>query len=357
MLLNNKLEDNILMSQFAEMHLTNKRIPISGGIELMSGCNLKCVHCYEESSRWKKNISTDDLKNFIDQAVEMGLLSIFLTGGEAMLREDFDDIYKYIREKGVLVTILSNGTTITEDKIKLFTEYPPLLLDISIYGASEKTYQKVCRVDGAFDKLISNLEMLKRYNIPFTLKTVLMRENVNDLEEMREIAKRFQVGFKYFTNIRAMNDGDNSPMTHMLTLEEIMEIEKKDLFLADFYKHIEEYEVKNLSLRKEKNYCYLCNIAHNGFFITNDGYMYGCVRERLHGYNLKEGTFRDCWENHFVHCYLDKISNTYSKCYKCEYIKYCEYCPAQFELDTGSTIIPSDTFCELAKFRKKNFAD
>ena len=89
------------------------------------------------------------LKKIVDELVSLGTLSLFLTGGEAMLRDDFDDIYKYIRESGILVTVLSNGTVITPEKIELFKEYPPVELSISIYGASEKTYEETCKVSGA----------------------------------------------------------------------------------------------------------------------------------------------------------------------------------------------------------------
>lgn len=345
------------MSQFADDTFKNKRTPLSGGIELMSKCNLQCIHCYEESCRWKENLSTDQIKHIIDQLVKMGTLSLFLTGGEAMLRNDFDDIYRYIREKGILVTVLTNGTTITEEKIKLFKEYPPLLLDISIYGASEETYQQVCRVKGAFHRFIKGLHLLKENNIPFTLKTVLMRENKHDLDAMRKIADDFDVGFKYFTNIRAMNDGNDEPISHMLSVAEIMAIEEEDPMLRQYYDNLDSYQVKHLPTRRDKKYCYLCNIAHNGFFIANDGMVYGCVRERLHGYDLTKGTFREAWENHFVDVYINKMANSDSKCWNCENIKYCEYCPAQFELDTGDPLVPSDSFCELARLRKECFCN
>lgn len=349
--------DSVLMSHFADDTFKNRRIPLSGGIELMSKCNLQCVHCYEESCRWKDNLTTSQIKQIVDQLVEMGTLSLFLTGGEAMLRNDFDDIYRYIREQGILVTILTNGTTITEEKIALFKEYPPLLLDISIYGASEETYQQVCRVKGAFDRFMKGLSLLKNNSIPFTLKTVLMRENKHDLDAMRKIADSFDVGFKYFTNIRAMNDGNDNPISHMLTIEEIMAIEKEDPMLRHYYNNLDSYQVKHLPSRKNKKYCYLCNIAHNGFFIANDGIMYGCVRERLHGYDLTKGSFKEGWETHFVNTYINKITESESKCWNCENIKYCEYCPAQFELDTGDPLVPPNSFCELAKLRREYFSE
>lgn len=345
----------ILMSEFANKNFVKHRFPMSGGIELMSECNLRCLHCYEASCRNKENVSTKQLKKIIDELTRLGTLSVFLTGGEAMLREDFDDIYKYIRQKGILVTILSNGTTITDSKIELFKEYPPVELSISIYGASEETYVKTCRVAGAFSKLISGLDKLRDNQINFNLKTVLMDTNVDDLDEMRKIANYYGVGFKFFTNIRPMNDGNKEPMNHMLDLNQIIDLETKDPIICDFYNNIEKFANKKWETRKDKDYKYLCRIAANGFFITNDGMLFGCVRERLHGIDLKKCNVEEAWTNHFVSTYVNSVLNEKSICRNCEYMKYCDYCPAQFELETGSTNKPPQDICKLAKMRKMVF--
>ena len=110
-----RCEHKVLAKELNEK-LFLERIPLSGGIELTSRCNFQCVHCYETSDRNGKYLSTSRLLEIIDECISMGVISLFLTGGEAMLREDFDYIYKYIRQQGVLVAILSNGTSITEEK-------------------------------------------------------------------------------------------------------------------------------------------------------------------------------------------------------------------------------------------------
>ncbi len=68
--------------------------------------------------RNKKDIlSTDKLKNIIDQCIELGTLNLYFTSGEAMLKKDFDEIYKYCRKKGLSIGILSNGISITDKKL------------------------------------------------------------------------------------------------------------------------------------------------------------------------------------------------------------------------------------------------
>ena len=117
-----------------------ERTPLSGGIELTNKCNFKCVHCYETVERDCEEytlFSTEKLLRIIDDLSDMGVISVFLTGGEAMLRKDFDQIYIYLRKKGILTAILSNGSTITEEKCKMFQHYMPRMIDISLYGSNK----------------------------------------------------------------------------------------------------------------------------------------------------------------------------------------------------------------------------
>ena len=178
--------------------LFQQRTPLSGGIELINKCNFRCVHCYETLERDCEIplFPTEELIKVIDKLIEMGVISVFLTGGEAMLRKDFDYIYQYLRKKGVLTAILTNGSTITEEKCRLFQQYMPRMIDITLYGASEETYEKVTGQKNMFQKVINNLDLLKKYGIPFQLKTVLLSINKHDLSAMKEIAnKYFAMGY------------------------------------------------------------------------------------------------------------------------------------------------------------------
>ena len=85
-----------------------ERTPLSGGIELTNKCNFRCVHCYETVERESEEFQlfpTEKLLKTIDDFADMGVISVFLTGGEAMLRKDFDQIYKYLRKKGILMDL------------------------------------------------------------------------------------------------------------------------------------------------------------------------------------------------------------------------------------------------------------
>lgn len=347
-----------ILSNELNKKLFKKRTPLSGGIEVTNKCNFKCVHCYETMEREscnEKRISLDKFFEIIDELERMGCISVFLTGGEAMLDERFEDIYLYLRKKGIMVSILSNATSITEEKCKLFREYAPRMIDISLYGASENTYKKVTQVDNGYKMVIRGLNLLKKYQIPFQLKAIILRDNVNELEEMRKIASRYDVPIKLFTCIRPFNDGTKLPLDHMLLNDEIIDLESKDPYICEHYQQKKKsYIMRELSQRQQQCNTYLCRIAQNSFFITYDGKLNGCVRSRRNDYDLLVGNFKEGWE-YLYDKFVEPREKTEFMCSECKIINYCDFCPGEFEIETGSPIKAPDNLCKLAHLRKEKF--
>ena len=178
-----------------------ERVPISGILELTTSCNLKCVHCYlgpQEEQRKKRSLemSTERVKSVIDEIVESGCLYLVITGGDPMVRKDFPEIYRHAKESGLIVTVFCDAILVTEKIVRLFEEYPPFKVDVSIYGATAETYEAVTRVPGSFPKFLAGLDRLRRAGIPYSLKTVLMTINKHELSAMRRMAEEMGVAFR-----------------------------------------------------------------------------------------------------------------------------------------------------------------
>ena len=128
--------------------------------ELTPKCNFNCVHCYLHDNHASNELSFDEIVQIIDILYEKEVLFITFTGGDIFTRKDFVDIYLYAKRKGFIVELYTNGALISDQVINVFSEYPPLVVDISLYGACEETYRKVTGVRGAFDKVIANIKKL-----------------------------------------------------------------------------------------------------------------------------------------------------------------------------------------------------
>ena len=126
-----------------------KGIPLSGSFELTARCNFDCRMCYIhrrsrdcEALMGEKN--ADWWVTLAKQAKEHGTLLLLLTGGEPLLRRDFDEIYTACKSLGLLTSVNTNGVLLDEDKLRLLREYPPQRVNISLYGASPETYGRLC---------------------------------------------------------------------------------------------------------------------------------------------------------------------------------------------------------------------
>src|SRR5699024_10024675 len=88
-------------------------IPIHGHFELTPRCNFDCKMCYVHLQKKQMNgieeVSLNEWKKIISQAIDAGMIFASLSGGECLISPYFDEIYTYLHSKGIMITILTNG--------------------------------------------------------------------------------------------------------------------------------------------------------------------------------------------------------------------------------------------------------
>ena len=137
------------MNRYLEQKARDRGFPIRGTFELTPLCNLDCKMCYVHLSNGQlcnaglKVLSGDEWIAIMDQAIESGIMTVLLTGGEAMLHPDFDKIFLHLQSKGLNVCINTNGILLTEKRIEFFQRNKPKEIRVTLYGADEDTYEKV----------------------------------------------------------------------------------------------------------------------------------------------------------------------------------------------------------------------
>lgn len=346
---------------FEIFHMDNivkekKRYPLVTGIELTCNCNFNCVHCYAKPSRVDESMPLDRIKEIIDALYDNGVIFVYLTGGEPLLRKDFKEIYMYLKEKGFLIEILTNATLLNEDYISVFDEYPPILFDISMYGNSPETYEKVTGDGENYFRFIKALDLLDEKGLQYSLKTIVMKENFHELKEMQDFAKSRRVEFKYTFNIFPDYDGGKDVMEHALPPKEMFEIEKQDAEKINMWK--ESYKRRSnpyknsLSLGKQVP-LYMCNFAVSMCVVTHDGFLKGCNKNNLYASDLSKVSFKEAWEK--LGHIADHYASSNNKCANCDYYSMCDQCSAENETYTGNPEIPCGYKCDIVLERAKHF--
>ncbi len=323
------------------------RIPLSGSLELDLRCNLRCIHCYRDGD-WPPGVmGTDEVVHILDQIAEAGTLWVLFTGGEVFLRRDFFDIYEHAVRRGLLVSIFTNGTTVTEKIADRLSRQPPYGIEVTLYGYSEETYEKVTGVPGSWAKCYRGVELLLERGLPLKLKTVVMRTNQHELLDMFQFAESRGVRFKYDTMINPNFNGSLTPCNVRLSPEEVVE---KDFALPH---RLAEY-LKYFEPRKDyrSNRVFSCGAGSRTFHIDPYGNMTMCLLLREPEFSLREMSFRQIWDEMFppVHNRLQRADH---QCNSCTLSALCGKCPAWSQLEKGDMEARVEYCCEVGHRRAK----
>lgn len=174
----------------------------SGGFELTPLCNFDCKMCYVHLTKGQMEreanlLTVQQWISIMGQAVDAGMMHADLTGGECLSYPGFKDVYLYLRSRGVEVSVLTNGQLITEEMADFFAQYPPSVIQITVYGSDEDAYEAVTG-RRAFGDVKAAIERLKRRNIRLFLAVTpnrYMQEDTHALMEfLRSLDVRYGIG-------------------------------------------------------------------------------------------------------------------------------------------------------------------
>lgn len=328
-----------------------ERRPFSVLFELTPKCNLNCIHCYLQNVHSSEQLSYEEITKILDILYDEGILFLTLTGGEILLRKDFLDIYLYAKRRGFLVELFSNGLLFSDDIINVLQKYPPLYIDITLYGACEKVYREVTKVKGVFDKVLSNCRKIKSAGINLSLRSPIIKETENQMVAMKHIAEELEAPFICTFEICPTVDQDSSPQSHQVSMSTILKYE-----FDDYNNQIKSGMRNDIAISEDviesmKNtFIFSCNVGMNSFVIDYKGNMCPCMKLKHHGIKLLENTFDSIWEQFSTFSKM-KSSKSY-KCSRCDSRYYCDICPAEMEFMFGDYEYRSSDMCTLANFRK-----
>jgi MoaA/NifB/PqqE/SkfB family radical SAM enzyme len=164
--------------------LEHRRVPLSFDLEVTARCNNNCRHCCinlppGDQAVLHDELTLNEISHIADQAVSLGSLWCLITGGEPLLRKDFSDLYRVLKSKGLLVSVFTNACLVTDEHVKLFKNYPPRDIEITVYGTTEETYERVTRISGSYAAFRRGLALLLEGGIQVNLKTMALRSNVH----------------------------------------------------------------------------------------------------------------------------------------------------------------------------------
>lgn len=334
--------------------------PVSGTFELTPMCNMSCEMCYVRMTKSDMEKSGGRLRTveewlgIAETAKKAGMLFLLLTGGEPFLYPGFRELYEQLASMGFVISINTNATMIDADTVKWLAANPPGRMNITLYGASDETYGRLCHNPKGYTQMTTALGMLREAGIMVKLNCSVTPYNIEELPQMIRFAKEsglmLQASTYMFPPLRrdAHMAGQNNrftPEDAALAAAEVVRLQNGDEKFSMYLKQLEEGEA---AMDESPDGCLVsegdiirCAAGRCAFWMTWDGRMLPCgMMTRPVTYPFQDG-FEDSWKE--LTDIVGRIRLP-AECSGCSLRKQCQACAAMVLTET-------DTFTEVPEYR------
>jgi MoaA/NifB/PqqE/SkfB family radical SAM enzyme len=165
------------------------------------GCNYDCRHCYLGLKEFA-GLDWPARERILAVMRDSGVLWLQLTGGEPMIDRLFAATYERAFELGMMIEVLTNGSRLTSRAILgLLTSRPPQKVTVSVYGATEASYDGLTQRRGSHKSFVRGLYAAREAGIPLDLSIVVTASNAHEVDAMHAMAERLGVPYKDYLNM------------------------------------------------------------------------------------------------------------------------------------------------------------
>ncbi|MEM5787038.1 MAG: radical SAM protein, partial [Syntrophobacteraceae bacterium] len=252
----------------------------------------------------EQELTLDEISVIAAQAVELGSVWCLITGGEPLLRPDFADIYLALKRKGLLVSLFTNATLIDEKHIALLKEYPPRDVEITVYGVTRETYERVTRKKGSFEKFMRGFNLLKASGLRVRLKAMAIRSNLHEQAAISDFCRKHTKDFfRFDPQLHLRFDADSARNSDIrgerLTPEEIVMLERSDTRRQEWMRQNCNTLINDALTHRGCNCLFHCDAGRGSFDVGYDGSFRLCsslwAPETV--YDLRKGTLENAWRS------------------------------------------------------------
>jgi len=341
-------------------------MPLSGTFELTPCCNMACKMCYvrktkEEQEKIAPLRTAKDWLELGKTAREQGMLYLLLTGGEPFLRPDFQKILSGLHRMGLLISINSNGTLIDEETVEWLKETPPVRINITLYGASDETYARLCGNPKGFTQTARAIRLLKEAGIQVKINCSVTPYNVDDLEGIYAFAREegllVQATSYMFPPLRRDTSmvGQNDRFSPQEAAYQSACILALDLGEDEFLRRVSRDESLAFPQGIEEDCPEIdgegdgirCRAGKCSFWITWDGRMLPCgMFPEGNAQNVFQIGFEKAWKQVHEEALAIRLP---AKCSGCTLRDQCKACAAMVMTESGNFHTVPEYRCKMAK--------
>ncbi len=264
-------------------------IPLHVSLELTLRCNLRCSHCYnfdrDAPPPSPPDLGFEEILRLLDDLRSAGTLFLSLTGGEPMAHPRFWDILDEAAARRFAVTLLTNGTFLTEEACDRLARYGNLWqASLSLYGACPATHEGITRTEGSFRRTMDGARRLKARGIPSMVKFVVQKANAHEAAAMIRMAEDEDFPYLVDTSITVRYDGTPAAPEGRVDSAALEALYRGPLrpLLTKGNPDPSDDDFK-------------CNCARGNAAVSASGDVWPCVAAPIRAGNVRERPFTEIW--------------------------------------------------------------
>ena len=328
--------------------------------ELTLGCNLKCLHCGSTAGgKRAEELSTKEALELCADLEKSGCLGVALMGGEPLLRKDFFEIAARVRELGMELSVITNGTIHSEEIFENLKKLKPRAVAVSLDAADPALHDKIRGAAGSFEKSNAFINRCLKEGLPVSVITTVHKLNIGELAKLRDLIKGRGIAWQVQT---AGGEGGRFLKEFLLDPEEFYSV---GLFVEACRREYSPEELpvigahdlgynslllKNVSLYEKWEGCQ-AGVSVAG--VRSDGGVMGCLAinddKFLEG-NVRQKSFYELWNSPDSFRFTRNFKKDHAGiiCSACSHIETCKGgCNEMSLMKTGALHNDPYCFCRL----------
>jgi Fe-coproporphyrin III synthase len=172
-------------------------------------CNLTCKHCYALSAdhHYPGELDQAEMLAVLADLKAYGVPALILSGGEPLLSPHLWPLADRAKELGFHLGLSTNGTLIDTAMADRIAGHGFDYVGISIDGL-RATHDKFRRLEGAYDRSLAALRMLRERGVNIGMRYTLTAMNATDLPALLQLMREERVGKFYFSHLNYAGRGN-----------------------------------------------------------------------------------------------------------------------------------------------------
>ena len=321
-------------------------IPLSVHLDLTYRCNERCIHCYLDHHNHGE-LSTDEIKDLLDQLADAGVFYLTLSGGEIFLRRDFFEILEHARERTFCISLKTNAVLIGDAEAARLKSLGVQSVQVSIYSHVPKVHDAITKLPGSLNRSIEAIRRLRANNVHVIIANVLTIHNASDYAGVRALAAELGARFIMDPTITPMMDGDRSILNLNIDSATLRDVFHDSSLVGNAPESCAVPSAPN----DDDLDMLPCSAGHTAGYVSPYGDVYPCVQFPLTCGNVRQTKFADIWRDSPQFHEVRSITlRDMPKCSACAHGGTCSRCPGLAFLE-GNMRGPSLQDCEKSYAR------